>query len=173
MLPGNQGERIFSSSYGHRFLRLKPQGFESCGTSKKVAIASPFVFGKPPHLEMTIICGVPSLPVEVLWHLLTPSQRYICVYTTTPNGPPQLAAAIETRLSAPSEILRKQANAFRQRPVTIDFCLISQSSPSLIVCFHQSKQIRCAHTIGSSNAFCLRLGLMRGGFGAPVALPPL
>ena len=36
-------------------------------------IALPSVFGKPPHLAMTIICCLPSLPVEVFWHLLTPS----------------------------------------------------------------------------------------------------
>jgi hypothetical protein len=41
---------------------------------------------------MTIICCLPSLPVEVFWHLLTPLQRYICAYPTPRDGPPQLAA---------------------------------------------------------------------------------
>jgi hypothetical protein len=37
-------------------------------------IALPFVSGKV-YLEMTIICCLPSLPVEIFWHLLTPFRR--------------------------------------------------------------------------------------------------
>jgi hypothetical protein len=42
---------------------------------------------------MIIICCLPSLPVEIFWHLLTPLQHYICAYVTTRDVPPQLAAA--------------------------------------------------------------------------------
>src|SRR4029453_17770158 len=43
---------------------------------------------------MTIICCLPSLPVEVFWHLLTPLQRYISAYATPRDEPPQLAAVL-------------------------------------------------------------------------------
>jgi hypothetical protein len=40
---------------------------------------------------MTIICFLPSLPIEIFWHLLAPFQRHICAYATTRGGRPQLA----------------------------------------------------------------------------------
>jgi len=43
---------------------------------------------------MTIICRLPSLPVEVFWHLLTSLQRYISAYATPRDEPPQLAAVL-------------------------------------------------------------------------------
>src|SRR5215204_5840752 len=43
---------------------------------------------------MIIICCLPGLPVEISWPLLTPLQRFICAYTTTRDGPPQLAAVL-------------------------------------------------------------------------------
>ena len=48
---------------------------------------------------MVIICCLPSLPVEIFWHLLTRLQRYICAYATTRDGPPQLAAVLGQELS--------------------------------------------------------------------------
>ena len=46
---------------------------------------------------MTIISCLPSLPVEIFWLWIAPFQRYICGYTTTRDGPPQLAAALGSR----------------------------------------------------------------------------
>ena len=42
---------------------------------------------------MTIICCLPSFPVGVFWHLLTPFQCYICAYATPRDEPPQVAEA--------------------------------------------------------------------------------
>jgi hypothetical protein len=43
---------------------------------------------------MIIICCLPSLPLGIFWHLLTPLRRSICAYCTTRDGPLQLAAVL-------------------------------------------------------------------------------
>jgi integrase len=55
---------------------------------------------------MIINCCLPSLPVEIFWHLLTPLQRYICAYATTRDGPPQLAAVLGQKPSDWVALLR-------------------------------------------------------------------
>jgi hypothetical protein len=52
---------------------------------------------------MIIICCLPSLPLEIFWHLLTPLQRSICAYSTTRDRPAQLAAVLGQE---PSDWLR-------------------------------------------------------------------
>ena len=88
----------------------------------------------PPHLAMTIICCLASLPVEVFWHLLAPFRRYICAYATTRDGRTQLAAVLVKSQTIDYAFTRA---CFRAREIRI---LGSSGSVERIIPCHETER---------------------------------